>query len=200
MYFTIKNGKSTVLIHQLSGDDEFPGQGKIIIPFDIGRKYLQTGPITLNVYGEPLVPVQYYWDQIEKEDGPEGRNLSGFSLNDSDSWVYLFHKLRNENGVFQFEMEMENPYWIFHDLDHAKHDVNDDILFVDADIEIRAYVNGAKAAKKNGVSNRQIYEALNSIQEDFTARFKRHPCSWPEFARCLEKYAKLAGMPLYLDY
>lgn len=181
MFFRVKNGKSILLIELNISNRDFPGSGLLHVPFDIGRKYLERGPNSLNDFGQTQEGTVYNWDLLESDGKEIGDDCA--QLVDADSWIYLFHKLSQEKGVFQFKMDMENPYWLFHDLVHAKMDIDNDYLLVDAEKEIRAYILGAQDAKKHGVSNWLIWEALSSICDYFKQQFNRHPETWPEFNR-----------------
>lgn len=82
-----------------------------------------------------------------------------------------------------------NPYWIFHDLDHASYDCSGGSVDIDQQgyAEDRALVNGATAARENGISLAVIFKELAQVLKPFEERFSRSTDAIERFAESLDE-------------
>jgi hypothetical protein len=139
---------------------------------------------------EPLVnkkPISwsYAHEYVEIALG-EGR----YALNVADCLIevlYLCGTLPNHYTFWYFG----NPYWLFHDVIHAGHDVSDNGVHIGELEEAHALLEGAKLALANGVSLSIIVRALASTEKEYRERFSSEPTALDSFLEYYENQVQV---------
>lgn len=102
------------------------------------------------------------------------------SFNSADAGIKLLACMGQIGGEWPVTWNGEGETWFFHDIEHARNDVlieGDDVptIYIDAQSEERAQVNGARAALAHGVPIDEVVESVVSILDEFESRFSYRP-------------------------
>jgi len=143
--------------------EDFNGASTLSMPMDYANRYVSEN--------EGSEQANQIVNAIEEDE--EHGNVS-FTTMDTDLCVYIFYWMVYEcpNDTFEFDYYVESPFWLFHDLSHAKHDVNGGVFYVDQYIEEQRIFDGLKLLKKADMMEEFKPQMFESIVKDFRNRWK----------------------------
>ncbi len=108
-------------------------------------------------------------------------------FSNGDDFIVFANAVSVEGGEWKITYN-GNPYWLFHDLCHARHDISGGSIHIDphGDSEDRALVEGAKDAYEHGIGLGVIFGELALVVKPFEERFSRGTDAIERFAEYLE--------------
>lgn len=106
---------------------------------------------------------EYFFDSIEDE---------LFTITDTDLAIILINYIFNEcEEDVIIKCGSTNPYWILHDICHAKNDVNNLDIYIDRYVEEDRIIEGIELAMSLNMELCVTLESLNIWNEDFKNRW-----------------------------
>jgi hypothetical protein len=146
--------------NDLMSDEETLGLSYLYIPGPMLKRFKRECGHKDSTINRLLLP-HYSIDDVYNQ---QVDAQSGHSCYNSDTQIVLMHYLRNKRRKYKLDYEGLDPFWIFHDMRHAKHDVwGDEVQGIWSDLEYERLLEGAEFAITKGIhiSADSVYKLLD---------------------------------------
>lgn len=169
MNFTIE--KINFNFRYEAADDEMMGSACMTVSEKTMREFFEDNSIDIGDEDEQIDFIEFDQDQLQEylDNGAVG----SFDAWNADLQICLFYFMLYEGSEDSYDIDYagENPFWVAHDICHAKNDCVSYDIYVDASIEEQRIFDGIELAAKSGLLQHVNIELFHDLEEGFKQRW-----------------------------